>query len=77
MAADTQQSLQRQSEEAIRLEDGPHDPKPEPETSPNDQAFISGGKLALILAALYATMFLVALVRMPYFVGFHSYTNPV
>ncbi|KAI8674898.1 MFS domain-containing protein [Fusarium keratoplasticum] len=63
MAVDTQQSLQRQSEEAIRLEDGPHDPKPEPETSANDQAFISGGKLALILAALYATMFLVALDR--------------
>ncbi|KAL2689937.1 hypothetical protein Neosp_004002 [[Neocosmospora] mangrovei] len=63
MAADTQQSLQGQSEEAIRLEDGPHDPKPEPETSTNDQAFISGGKLALILSALYATMFLVALDR--------------
>ncbi|UPK91906.1 hypothetical protein LCI18_002841 [Fusarium solani-melongenae] len=63
MAVDTQQSLQRQSEEAIRLEDGPHDPKHEPETSANDQAFISGGKLALILAALYATMFLVALDR--------------
>ncbi|KAM6534961.1 hypothetical protein FALCPG4_004577 [Fusarium falciforme] len=63
MAVDRQQSLQRQSEEAIRLEDGPHDPKPEPETSTNDQAFISGGKLALILAALYATMFLVALDR--------------
>ncbi|EEU46912.1 uncharacterized protein NECHADRAFT_36043 [Fusarium vanettenii 77-13-4] len=63
MAADTQQSLQRQSEEAIRLEDGPTDPKTEPETSANDQAFISGGKLALILAALYATMFLVALDR--------------
>ncbi|WAO86561.1 MFS domain-containing protein [Fusarium falciforme] len=63
MAVDRQQSLQRQSEEAIRLEDGPHDPKPEPETSINDPAFISGGKLALILAALYATMFLVALDR--------------
>ncbi|KAJ4312032.1 hypothetical protein N0V84_010145 [Fusarium piperis] len=63
MAVDTQQNLQRQSEEAIRLEDGPHDPKPKPETSANDQAFISGGKLALILAALYATMFLVALDR--------------
>ncbi|KAI8721934.1 MFS domain-containing protein [Fusarium sp. LHS14.1] len=63
MAANTQQSLQRQSEEAIRLEDGPHDPKPEPETEANDHAFISGGKLALILAALYATMFLVALDR--------------
>ncbi|KAI8682762.1 hypothetical protein LRP88_05278 [Fusarium phalaenopsidis] len=63
MAVDTQQGLQRQSEEAIRLEDGPHDPKSEPETSTNDQAFISGGKLALILAALYATMFLVALDR--------------
>ncbi|RSL62503.1 hypothetical protein CEP54_005706 [Fusarium duplospermum] len=63
MAVDTQQSLQRPSEEAIRLEEGPHDPKPEPETSVTDQAFISGGKLALILAALYATMFLVALDR--------------
>ncbi|KAH7271247.1 hypothetical protein MRS44_004976 [Fusarium solani] len=63
MAVDTQQSRQRQSEEAIRLEDGPNDPKPEPETPADDQAFISGGKLALILAALYATMFLVALDR--------------
>ncbi|RMJ11061.1 hypothetical protein CDV36_009311 [Fusarium kuroshium] len=63
MAVDTQPSPQRPSEEAIRLEEGPHNPKPEPETSANDQAFISGGKLALILAALYATMFLVALDR--------------
>ncbi|RSL94039.1 hypothetical protein CEP52_012895 [Fusarium oligoseptatum] len=63
MAVDTQRSPQRPSEEAIRLEEGPHNPKPEPETSTNDQAFISGGKLALILAALYATMFLVALDR--------------
>ncbi|RSL53043.1 hypothetical protein CEP53_007890 [Fusarium sp. AF-6] len=63
MAVDTHQSLQRQSEGAIRLEEGPHVPKPEPETLANDQAFISGGKLALILAALYATMFLVALDR--------------
>ncbi|RSL63159.1 hypothetical protein CEP51_013351 [Fusarium floridanum] len=63
MAFDTQPSPQRPSEEAIRLEEGPHNPKPEPETSANDQAFISGGKLALILAALYATMFLVALDR--------------
>ncbi|RSM01416.1 hypothetical protein CDV31_011349 [Fusarium ambrosium] len=63
MAVDTQPSPQRPSEEAIRLEEGSHNPKPEPETSANDQAFISGGKLALILAALYATMFLVALDR--------------
>ncbi|KAM0439913.1 hypothetical protein ACHAPT_001011 [Fusarium lateritium] len=63
MAVDTQQGPQRQSDEAIRLESGPQDPKPELEASTNDEAFISGGKLALILAALYATMFLVALDR--------------
>ncbi|KAF4459867.1 Major facilitator superfamily domain general substrate transporter [Fusarium albosuccineum] len=62
MTLDTRNSLEQKSDKAI-VESGP-DTRPESETSLNsDEAFVSGGKLALILAALYSTMFLVALDR--------------
>ena len=51
-------------DEAIKLED--QSPGSQAQRGPeqnNDQGFITGPKLALIIAALYATMFLVALVR--------------
>ncbi|KAM5346693.1 hypothetical protein ACJ41O_009698 [Fusarium nematophilum] len=63
MSLDNRRCHERISDEAIRLESEPRDRKPELETPPNNDAFISGGKLVLILAALYATMFLVALDR--------------
>ncbi|KAK7413894.1 hypothetical protein QQX98_007235 [Neonectria punicea] len=64
MTTDTHLHTETLSTENIKLEDGLHDSKADLDTLPNeDQTFPTGLKLGLILAALYVTMFLVALDR--------------
>ncbi|KPM37381.1 putative HC-toxin efflux carrier TOXA [Neonectria ditissima] len=64
MATDTSPYTEPTISENIKLEDGLHDRKADQDDSPKeDQTFPTGLKLGLIIAALYATMFLVALDR--------------